>query len=103
MPTFSWEKLISAKTNEIERLNGIYGRILDNAGVEKFEGSGKVISPHEVEVTAADGSKKVYSAKTILLAPGGRAWYPDIPVGTSRSLTRRNPALVNLKNSLCSR
>lgn len=81
MPTFSWEKLISAKTGEIERLNGIYGRILDNAGVEKFEGSGRVISPHEVEVTAVDGSKKVYSAKTILLAAGGRPWYPDIPVG----------------------
>ena len=48
MPSFSWEKLISAKTDEIERLNGIYGRILDNAGVEKLEGSGKVISPHEV-------------------------------------------------------
>ena len=48
MPEFSWEKLISAKTDEIERLNGIYGRILDNAGVEKLEGSGKVISPHEV-------------------------------------------------------
>jgi glutathione reductase (NADPH) len=79
MPTFSWEKLISAKTDEIERLNGIYGRILDNAGVEKLEGSGKVISPHEVEVTSADGSKKTYSAKTILLAPGGRAWYPKIP------------------------
>ena len=47
MPAFSWERLIAAKTGEIERLNGIYGRILDNAGVEKFEGSGKVISPHE--------------------------------------------------------
>ena len=79
MPTFSWEKMIGAKTNEIERLNGIYGRILDNAGVEKFEGAGKVISPHEVEVTSADGSKKVVTARTILLAPGGRAWYPDIP------------------------
>jgi glutathione reductase (NADPH) len=30
-------------------------------------------------VLAADGTKKVYTAKTILLAPGGRAWYPSIP------------------------
>ena len=52
MPSFSWEKLISAKTDEIERLNGIYGRILDNNGVEKFEGAGKVTGPHSVEVTA---------------------------------------------------
>ena len=79
MPEFSWERLISAKTDEIERLNGIYGRILDNAGVEKFEGAGRVVGPHEVEVTAADGTKKTYTAKNILLAPGGRAWYPSIP------------------------
>ena len=79
MPEFSWERLISAKTDEIERLNGIYGRILDNAGVEKFEGAGRVVGPHEVEVTAADGTKKTYTAKNILLAPGGRAWYPSLP------------------------
>ena len=79
MPEFSWERLIAAKTDEIERLNGIYGRILDNAGVEKFEGAGRVVGPHEVEVTAADGTKKTYTAKNILLAPGGRAWYPSIP------------------------
>jgi len=79
MPSFSWEKLISAKTDEIERLNGIYGRILDNNGVEKFEGSGKVTGAHSVEVTSVDGTKKTYTAKTILLAPGGRAWYPKIP------------------------
>ena len=79
MPTFSWERLISAKTDEIERLNGIYGRLLDNAGVEKFEGSGKVVGPHEVELALSDGTKKTVTAKTVLLAPGGRAWYPDIP------------------------
>ena len=78
-PTFSWERLIAAKTTEIERLNGIYGRILDNAGVEKFEGVGKVTGPHEVTVTTVDGVATTYSAKTILLAPGGRAWYPSIP------------------------
>ena len=32
-----------------------------------------------MEVTAADGTKKTYTAKNILLAPGGRAWYPSIP------------------------
>ena len=63
MPSFSWEKLISAKTDEIERLNGIYGRILDNNGVEKFEGSGKVTGAHSVEVTSVDGTKKTYTAK----------------------------------------
>jgi len=79
MPAFSWEKLLAAKSGEIERLNGIYKKLLTGAGVEVYEGSGRVVSPHEVEVTAVDGTKKVYSAKTILLAPGGRAWYPSIP------------------------
>ena len=79
MPEFSWERLIAAKNGEIERLNGIYGRLLDGAGVEKYEGAGRVTGPNSVEITDVDGNKKTITAKTILLAPGGRAWKPDIP------------------------
>jgi glutathione reductase (NADPH) len=79
MPEFSWERLIAAKNGEIERLNGIYGRLLDGAGVEKYEGAGRVTGPNSVEITDVDGKKQTVTAKTILLAPGGRAWKPDIP------------------------
>jgi len=72
--SFSWPDLIGAKDREIDRLNGIYHQLLDNAGVRLFEGRGRLIDRHTVEV----GDKRV-SAEKILIATGGRPWVPDIP------------------------
>ncbi|KAJ7955587.1 Glutathione reductase [Quillaja saponaria] len=76
---FNWKKLLQKKTDEINRLNGIYKRLLSNAGVKLFEGEGKVVGTNEVEVTQLDGTKLSYSAKHILIATGSRAQRPDIP------------------------
>lgn len=67
------------QTEEIIRLNGIYKRLLSNAGVKLYEGEGKVVGPNEVEVTQLDGTKICYSAKHILIATGGRAQRAAIP------------------------
>ncbi|KAF2314125.1 hypothetical protein GH714_022445 [Hevea brasiliensis] len=75
---FNWKKLLQKKTDEITRLNGIYKRLLSNAGVKLFEGEGKVVGPNEVEVTQLDGTKLSYSAKNILIATGSRAQRPGI-------------------------
>ncbi|KAK4388029.1 Glutathione reductase, cytosolic [Sesamum angolense] len=64
---------------EIVRLNGIYKRLLANAGVKLFEGEGRVVGPNEVEVIQLDGTKISYSAKHILIATGSRAQLPAIP------------------------
>lgn len=67
------------QTEEIVRLNGIYKRLLSNAGVKLYEGEGKVVGPQEVEVTQLDGTKLRFSAKHILIATGSRAQRPTIP------------------------
>ncbi|GAB4828481.1 hypothetical protein Ancab_035491 [Ancistrocladus abbreviatus] len=76
---FNWRKLLHKKTEEILRLNGIYKRLLSNAGVKLFEGEGKIIGPNEVQVTQLDGTKLKFSAKHILIATGSRAQRPNIP------------------------
>ncbi|CAI9293803.1 unnamed protein product [Lactuca saligna] len=76
---FDWKKLLHKKTEEIVRLNGIYKRLLSNAGVKLFEGEGRVVGPNEVEVIQLDGTKLSYSAKHILIATGSRAQRPNIP------------------------
>ncbi|XP_021896952.1 glutathione reductase, cytosolic [Carica papaya] len=76
---FNWKKLLQKKTDEIVRLNGIYKRLLSNAGVKLYEGEGKIVGPTEVEVTQLDGTKLCYSAKHILIATGSRAQRPPIP------------------------
>ena len=67
------------QNDEIIRLNGIYKRLLSNAGVKFFEGEGTVVGPNEVQVTQLDGTKLSYSAKHILIATGSRAQRPNIP------------------------
>ncbi|TVQ30833.1 MAG: glutathione-disulfide reductase [Wenzhouxiangella sp.] len=73
-PEFSWPDLIAAKDREIDRLNQIYIRLLDNAGVDLHMGRGRLVDEHTVEV---DGKR--FSAARILIAVGGRPWVPDIP------------------------
>lgn len=71
---FDWSTLIANKDREIGRLNGIYGRLLENSGVTLLNGHARIVAPHQVEVNG-----KVYSAQHILLATGGWPVLPDIP------------------------
>jgi glutathione reductase (NADPH) len=69
-----WADLIARKDREIERLNGVYRRLLEGAGARIFEAHAVIVDPHTV---AVDGKR--YSAETILIATGGWPWKPDIP------------------------
>ncbi|KAK6937605.1 Pyridine nucleotide-disulfide oxidoreductase, dimerization domain, partial [Dillenia turbinata] len=73
-PTHDWSTLMANKNAELQRLTAIYKNILKNAGVQLIEGRGKIVDPHTVDV---DG--KIYSARNILIAVGGRPFIPDIP------------------------
>jgi glutathione reductase (NADPH) len=72
--TLDWSKMINAVNQEVERLNGIYQRMLDKSGVEIFSAYAKFIDPHTLEV----GDRKV-TANKILIAVGGHPVKPDIP------------------------
>ena len=69
-----WGALIHNKNVEIERLNGIYGRILDQAGVHVIQGRATVIDPHTVQV-----GEERFTAEHILVATGSRPWVPPVP------------------------
>lgn len=71
---FHWPTLRENKNSEIKRLNGIYGNILENAGVEIIHGHGKIEGPNEVSVAG-----KRYTAKHILIAVGGWPTQPSFP------------------------
>ena len=69
-----WAKLIAAKDREIGRLNGIYRRLLDNAGATIFEARATFIDPHTLDV----GGKRV-TAERIVIATGGHPVRLPIP------------------------
>ncbi len=73
-PSFDWHKLVANKDREIDRLNGIYERLLVNAGVSIFRGKACIRGKNEIEVNG-----KTLTAKHILVATGSWPQKPDIP------------------------
>jgi glutathione reductase (NADPH) len=69
-----WGKLIEAKNKELDRLNGIYVRMLRDSGVEIIEGHARLVDEHTVDV----GGKRI-TASHILIATGSYPVRPDIP------------------------
>ncbi|MEZ5856302.1 MAG: glutathione-disulfide reductase [Hyphomicrobiaceae bacterium] len=69
---FSWPHLIAAKDKEIDRLEQIYKRNLERAGVTVFQSRAVLEGPHTVRLLKPH---KTIRAKTILIATGG---WPNI-------------------------
>ena len=80
---FSWQDLMQAKDKEIDRLNGIYIRNLENAGAEVIESRGELRDAHTIELTQAG---RTITAETILIATGCSPTKPDIP-GIEHAIT----------------
>ena len=72
--SFDWSTLVANKNAEIERLNGIYGRLLENAGVTIIQGTATLRDAHTVQV--GDTS---YRTKNITVATGSWPVIPDVP------------------------
>ncbi|MCP5368348.1 MAG: glutathione-disulfide reductase [Hyphomicrobiales bacterium] len=73
-PDFDWPTLIDNKNRELNRLEGVYERILRENNVELLRGRGRVVDPRTVEV----GGKAVTAAR-ILIGTGSWPAMPDIP------------------------
>lgn len=114
--SFNWTKMITAVNNEVERLNGIYQRMLDNSKVEVYEGYGKFIDSHTIEIGdrdldnpymrsgipwdnagtppsrfggARNGQSRKLTAEKILIAVGGKPVKPDDIPGIEHAITSR--------------
>lgn len=76
-----WPTLRDNKNREIERLNGIYLRLLENNGVTVIDGRAKLASANSVVVNG-----KEISAQRILIAAGGQPHVPEF-VGSELVVT----------------
>jgi len=79
---FDWPTLVANKNREIERLNGVYARLLDDAGVERFDGRATVVDPN----TVAMGDRR-FTARHILVATGSKAHRPPEIEGVDHAVT----------------
>ncbi|WP_158178459.1 glutathione-disulfide reductase [Pseudomonas viridiflava] len=72
--SFDWPTLIANKDREINRLNGIYRKLLVDSGVTLHEGHARIVGAQKVEING-----QTYSAERILIATGGWPQIPDVP------------------------
>jgi glutathione reductase (NADPH) len=73
-PGFDWAELIARKNGEIARLNAVYQRLLEAAGVELLFGRATLLDRHHAEVAG-----RRISARYFLLATGSTPRVPDVP------------------------
>ncbi|MEI7608312.1 MAG: glutathione-disulfide reductase [Rhodospirillaceae bacterium] len=73
-PAFDWPTLLARKDAEIDRLNKIYITMLGTAGVTLFQQRARLVDAQTVEAAG-----RRYTAKTILIATGGRPAPLEIP------------------------
>ena len=73
-PTFDWNVLKLHRGREISRLNGVYARLLLDAGVNVLNGRARIVGANAVEVNG-----RVHTATHILVATGGRPVVPAFP------------------------
>ena len=71
---YDWTRLITAKDKEISRLNGIYTRLLEQAGAKIFDARASFIDAHTLDV----GGERI-TAERIVIATGGHPTGLDIP------------------------
>ena len=71
--SFDWPRLIANKDKEIDRLNGIYEKLLSNAGVEILHGTASLVNANTVQL----GDTQLKADK-ILIASGGTPFMPAI-------------------------
>ena len=73
-PRFDWPTLLASKDKEIVRLNGVYERVLTNAGVEIHRGRAEIVSPHTISING-----RTVTAKHVLVATGAWPYVPPLP------------------------
>ena len=80
-PTHAWPTLRDNVNKEVDRLNAVYLRLLDGAGVKLHMGRGRFMDRHTIMV-----GEQTITAEKFLVATGGRPVVPPIP-GAEHAIT----------------
>src|SRR3546814_14698087 len=78
-PGFDWPTLRDNKDREIARINGVYGKLLADAGARLIRGPARLRDEPTIEING-----KRHHAATILIATGSAPHQPAIPGGERR-------------------
>lgn len=80
-PVHAWAELIARKNAELDRLEGVYRKILGESKVEMIEARARIMGANQIEIAG-----RTVTAENILIATGGRPILPPIP-GIEHAIT----------------
>ena len=72
---FDWQTFSGHLNKELDRLEGVYRKLLAGSGVTTYDARARLKDPHTVELSTGE----TFTAKHILVATGGRPVRPDLP------------------------
>ncbi|WP_305096281.1 glutathione-disulfide reductase [Croceibacterium aestuarii] len=87
--SFDWPTLRDFVNADVDRLEGLYGKTLENHEVEVFRERATITGPHSVKLA----SGRELTAKVILVATGARPAMPDFP-GVEHCITSNEMFLL---------
>ncbi len=86
---FHWSRFRTKLHAELDRLEGIYRKLLGNSDVEIYDARASLKDPHTVSLSTG----QTVTAKHILVATGGRPVVPDLP-GSELGITSNDIFLL---------
>jgi glutathione reductase (NADPH) len=72
---FDWQTFSGHLNKELDRLEGVYRKLLAGSDVTTYDARARLKDPHTVELSTGE----TFTAKHILVATGGRPVRPDMP------------------------
>jgi len=89
-PSADFGSVISRSRGVADKMSKGIQFLMKKNKIDVIMGFGKLIAPGKLEITAADGTKKIEEAKNIIIATGGRAkTLPTMPVDGKKIIAYR--------------
>ena len=94
-PKQNFEKIIKRSRGVADKMSKGIQFLMKKNKIDVVMGTGKLLAPGKLEVTAADGKKQVLEAKNIIIATGGRArQLPSLPIDGKKIIGYREAMVL---------
>ena len=93
-PGLTWRRFMDNKNAELDRLNGVYMKLLAGAKVEFIEGRGRVVDAHTVEVDGRRFTVRAYSGSFGQAGPARMSLPPRLVLRNRQVPAAGSPASI---------
>jgi len=94
-PSHNFDGVIKRSRGVADKMSKGVQFLMKKNKIDVIMGTGKLVAPGKLEVTAADGAKQIHEAKNIVIATGGRArQLPSMPIDGKKIIGYREAMVL---------